>query len=173
VCLILLLYIIPRVCVHYASCGVSLRAFSPSPPDNLPENHRLYSHLFGYLLPCGFLFIPAIDAAAASSMAVALHTTNALAVAVAVLMLVPSLKVFGRGLWRSFGLKHCEAETEINNLKVVISIPFLKGIPSLTSEIFPCHFFLLRMRFCSWLLYFLRFEFFNSFLFSVRCRFKW
>jgi hypothetical protein len=61
--------------------------------DNSPDNNRLYSHLFGYLLPCGFLFIPAIDAAAASSMATALHTTNALAIAVALLMLVPSLKV--------------------------------------------------------------------------------
>ena len=61
--------------------------------DNDPPNNRIFSKLFGYLLPLGFLFIPAIDAAVERSMPVALHITNFLAMAVAALMLIPSLRV--------------------------------------------------------------------------------
>jgi LAT3 family solute carrier family 43 protein 3 len=61
--------------------------------DSDPENNYFYSTLFGYLLPLGFLFIPAIDAAVARSMNCALHTTNFLAIAVSILMLIPSLNV--------------------------------------------------------------------------------
>lgn len=44
-------------------------------------------------MPMGFLFVPAIDASVARSLRFALSVTNALAVGVAALMLVPSLEV--------------------------------------------------------------------------------
>ena len=66
--------------------------------DNLGDaapgpRERLYSRLFGYLMPMGFLFVPAIDRAVARSLRFALGVTNALAVAVAGLMLARSLDV--------------------------------------------------------------------------------
>mmetsp|Transcript_32750 Transcript_32750/g.73923 ORF Transcript_32750/g.73923 Transcript_32750/m.73923 type:complete len:506 (+) Transcript_32750:164-1681(+) len=61
--------------------------------DNDAPNDRLYSKLFGYLLPMGFIFIPVIDFAVGISMKAALQATNALAVAVAALTLIPSLPV--------------------------------------------------------------------------------
>ena len=54
------------------------------------------AELFGYLMPMGFLFVPAIDATATRSLRCALTVTNALAFGVAATMLVPSLPVQAR-----------------------------------------------------------------------------
>lgn len=61
--------------------------------DNSASNNRFFSKVFGYVLPLGFVFIPAIDLAVESSMTLALHVTNFLGISVALLMLVPYLRV--------------------------------------------------------------------------------